>query len=204
VGWDNQNEGESNWLKHSERRADAATLKNLPGRIDGVAHPFPPKKLSARASLRAKESHPAMNPADHYAPAPRRARVEIIPLIDVIFFLLATFVLFTLSLNKIKSIDVVLPIGGTEGADPAETLFLQATAGGAYFWKLGDSSSPELLTAAELTPRLAAYARREHPRVLIRGDNQATFGHSIFALDAVRLAGITQVSVETKPSPTGK
>lgn len=30
----------------------------------------------------------------------KRARIEIIPLIDVIFFLLATFVLFTLSLNK--------------------------------------------------------------------------------------------------------
>ena len=30
----------------------------------------------------------------------KKARIEIIPLIDVIFFLLATFVLFTLSLNK--------------------------------------------------------------------------------------------------------
>ena len=40
---------------------------------------------------------------------PRKARIEIIPLIDVIFFLLATFVLFTLSLNKIQSIPVDLP-----------------------------------------------------------------------------------------------
>jgi len=30
----------------------------------------------------------------------KKARIEIIPLIDVIFFLLATFVLFTLSLNN--------------------------------------------------------------------------------------------------------
>ena len=39
----------------------------------------------------------------------KKARIEIIPLIDVIFFLLATFVLFTLSLNKIAAITVVLP-----------------------------------------------------------------------------------------------
>ncbi|MEY4941363.1 MAG: hypothetical protein RIQ93_3098, partial [Verrucomicrobiota bacterium] len=40
----------------------------------------------------------------------KKARIEIIPLIDVIFFLLATFVLFTLSLDKIASIDVNLPV----------------------------------------------------------------------------------------------
>ncbi len=39
----------------------------------------------------------------------KEARIEIIPLIDVIFFLLATFVLFTLSLNRIQSIDINLP-----------------------------------------------------------------------------------------------
>ena len=41
------------------------------------------------------------------APAPsgrKKARIEIIPLIDVIFFLLATFILFTLSLNKSEAI----------------------------------------------------------------------------------------------------
>ena len=45
--------------------------------------------------------------------ARKRARIEIIPLIDVIFFLLATFVLFTLSLNKTGGLSVMLP--------PAET-----------------------------------------------------------------------------------
>jgi len=39
----------------------------------------------------------------------KKARIEIIPLIDVIFFLLATFVLFTLSLNRIQSVPVDLP-----------------------------------------------------------------------------------------------
>ena len=39
----------------------------------------------------------------------KKARIEVIPLIDVIFFLLATFVLFTLSLNKSEGVSVSLP-----------------------------------------------------------------------------------------------
>ena len=50
----------------------------------------------------------------------KKARIEIIPLIDVIFFLLATFVLFTLSLNKLASLPIDLPEArclGHGGAD---------------------------------------------------------------------------------------
>ena len=44
----------------------------------------------------------------------KKARIEIIPLIDVIFFLLATFVLYTLSLNRIMSLPVQLPVAQTQ------------------------------------------------------------------------------------------
>lgn len=146
-----------------------------------------------------------MNTTDAYAPAPRKARLEIIPLIDVIFFLLATFVLFTLSLNKIKSIDVILPVGGGEIASEDRTVYLHATDGGMFFWRQGATSTPELVAAAELPARLAHYRRTEtNPRVLVRGDNKAKFGSTVVALDAVRLAGIAQVSVETLVSPAGK
>ena len=47
----------------------------------------------------------------------KKARIEVIPLIDVIFFLLATFVLFTLSLNRIQSVPVDLPVAAPPNAD---------------------------------------------------------------------------------------
>ena len=50
----------------------------------------------------------------------KKARIEIIPLIDVIFFLLATFVLFTLSLNRIQSVPITLP--GVSTAKPRRRL----------------------------------------------------------------------------------
>lgn len=55
-------------------------------------------------------------------PSPRsnkRARIEIIPLIDIIFFLLATFVMVSLSMVQNRGIPVTLPAAAT-GAPQAE------------------------------------------------------------------------------------
>jgi len=43
----------------------------------------------------------------------RRARIEIIPLIDIIFFLLATFVMVSTSMIKNLGITVQLPVAST-------------------------------------------------------------------------------------------
>ena len=39
----------------------------------------------------------------------KRARIEIIPLIDIIFFLLATFIMVSLSMTKNQGVQVALP-----------------------------------------------------------------------------------------------
>lgn len=137
----------------------------------------------------------------------KKARIEIIPLIDVIFFLLATFVLFTLSLQRISSVDVTLPKADPTSQPPKEdnTLYLQVSDDGTYYWKIGNNA-PELISPSELSPRLSDYRNSlgENARVLVRGDNRARFGAAIFALDEVRKTGIGQVSVETVQSSTGR
>jgi biopolymer transport protein ExbD len=138
----------------------------------------------------------------------KKARIEIIPLIDVIFFLLATFVLFTLSLQRIADVDVTLP-----KADPNsrpnpddQTVYLQVSDEGTYYWKVGTSLTAELISTSEITPRLQDYKNRlgENARVLVRGDTRAKFGAAVYALDEIRKAGIEQVSVETVSSATGR
>lgn len=130
--------------------------------------------------------------------ARRQARVEIIPLIDVVFFLLATFVLFTLSLNRIKAIPLNLPFTG-EGREKPEMVTIQVTDGGAAYW------NRELVGLGEIPARLAQYkTQTDTPRVVVTGDDRAKFGPMITVLDKVRRAGITTFSVETKPRPTGK
>ncbi|MDR1279993.1 MAG: biopolymer transporter ExbD [Opitutaceae bacterium] len=130
-----------------------------------------------------------------------RARIEIIPLIDVIIFLLATFVLFTLSLDKIQSIPVTLPHAQTAPATAAddETIILQVTANDSAYW------NREHIPLAEVRPRLEHYrATAASPRVLVSSDDHARYGNLIHVLDDIRHAGINQVSIETAWRATGR
>ena len=132
----------------------------------------------------------------------KQARIEIIPLIDVIFFLLATFVLFTLSLNRIQSIPINLP-QAVPNAQPKDEedkpVTLQVSDNGNYYW------NQELITLKEVEYRLSNYVTEEpNPRVLLISDDLAKYGDTIRLLDAVRLAGIDQVSFETVYRPTGR
>lgn len=132
----------------------------------------------------------------------KKARIEIIPLIDVIFFLLATFVLFTLSLNKIKSVPVNLPVASPTASSTKpdeDTVTLQVSDQGTCYW------NKELINVNEIGPRLQQYKTQvPNPRVLIAGDDKAKFGITVRALDEVRKAGIQQVSVETRVRATGR
>ena len=133
-------------------------------------------------------------------PVRKKARIEIIPLIDVIFFLLATFVLFTLSLNRILSVPVDLPSAvPNKDPDKEEPVTVQVSGEGAIFW------NRELIDMSELPSRIAAYkTQTENPRISISGDEKAHFGATVAVLDEVRKAGITKFSVETRTRPTGK
>ncbi|HRE08664.1 MAG TPA: biopolymer transporter ExbD [Opitutaceae bacterium] len=132
----------------------------------------------------------------------KKARIEIIPLIDVIFFLLATFVLFTLSLNKIQSITINLPVASPPTNTPPpedENVTLQVSDGGTLYW------NKELIGMNELAPRLQNYvAQVQTPRVLIASDDRAKYGPTIQVLDEVRKVNIKQVSIETVWRATGK
>jgi biopolymer transport protein ExbD len=123
----------------------------------------------------------------------KKARIEIIPLIDVIFFLLATFVLFTISLNKSNGIKVALPQAETgEARDPNGTVTISVTDEGAIAW------NKDLVTLDEFLSRLQQYKRDEpEGRILINGDSQAFFAQAVYVFDQVRLAGFTKIYIET-------
>ncbi len=141
--------------------------------------------------------------------AKKKARIEIIPLIDVIFFLLATFVLFTLSLNKLASLPIDLPAAvpapPTDKVDET-TVFLNISDQGTCYWKQGALGTPELISTAEIAPRLNDYSSRfgGQARVFLQGDMRARFGPAVQALDEVRKAGIAQVSIQTTVQPSGR
>lgn len=123
----------------------------------------------------------------------KRARIEIIPLIDVIFFLLATFVLFTLSLNKSNGISVHLPVAKGDVRDPNGTATVSVTDEGTLAW------NKDLVTLDEFLIRLQQYHRDEPDgRILINGDEKAFFAQAVYVFDEARKAGFTKVYIETR------
>ena len=137
----------------------------------------------------------------------KKARIGIIPLIDVIFFLLATFVLFTLSLNRIQSVPVDLPFASPPTQDtppPSKDLVtLQVSDQGNLYW------NKELIDVDELPARLEAFLKNtqggiDAARVLVAGDDRAKWGVTVKVLDEIRKAHITKLSMETRTRPTGK
>jgi biopolymer transport protein ExbD len=131
-------------------------------------------------------------------PSPRagkKARIEIVPLIDIIFFLLATFVMVSLSMVKHQGIPVNLPVAATSTPDERKdyVAITLSETGELYFNK-------ERIAASDLDGRLDQLkASTPTPKIFLNGDKKAEFGLAVEVLDKVRSKGIAQVAIETKP-----
>jgi biopolymer transport protein ExbD len=122
------------------------------------------------------------------------ARIEIIPLIDIMFFLLASFMLVSLSMVNLKSVKVNLPTAVTATPDlKKDFIDISVDKDGGVFL------DRKPVAPNELSAQLAA-AKKANPevRVFISGDQDTRHGNVIRALDAVRAAGIDKVAFEIK------
>jgi len=124
------------------------------------------------------------------------ARIEIIPLIDIMFFLLAAFMLVSLTMVNLKSVKVNLPTATTATPENRKDFVdVSIDKSGAVFLDKQAVSDDQLVRGLqqlrEANPRL---------RVLISGDREALHGDVIHALDLVRVAGIDNVAFEIRQS----
>ncbi len=127
-------------------------------------------------------------------PESAEARIEIIPLIDIMFFLLAAFMLVSLSMVNLKSVKVNLPTATSATADAQRDLVNISVdkAGLAYL-----DTRP--VAPNELALALAALAKTNtEARVFICGDQDARHGDVIRVLDIVRGTGIQKVAFEIR------
>lgn len=131
--------------------------------------------------------------SSHGSEADDEARIEVIPLIDIMFFLLAAFMMVSLSMTQLNRVPLVLPEAESGIADSgAPPVQISIDSAGAITW---DGS---LVTPSEITQRLQPLAEAE-PEVLISADQTTMHGVVVSVLDAVRLAGIGKVSIENRP-----
>ena len=130
----------------------------------------------------------------------KKARIEIIPLIDIMFFLLASFMMVSLTMIKMQSIKMDLPTATQASRDfKPEIINISVDKIGDVYIEKARKTSPELHTY--LTNRFRA---NTNVPVYISGDKDATHGAVIHVLDLVRKAGIQKVSFAISAAPTEK
>ena len=131
------------------------------------------------------------------SPIPKKhARIEIIPLIDIMFFLLASFMMVSLSQTHMKGIRVNLPSANTPPQPPNEKkdyVSIRVTEGGLIYFDnvpvLSDDVLPKLYQLHEANKDV---------KVSLSAETLAMHGDVIALLDKIRLAKINKIGYQIK------
>ena len=130
------------------------------------------------------------------SPVPHKhARIEIIPLIDIMFFLLASFMMVSLSQTHMKGIRVNLPAPGMAPQNPLvkDYVAIRVSAGNNVYF------DNQLVPDGEVLPRLyQMHQANPAIKVSLSAEEQALHGDVIAVLDHVRSAGIQKVGYQIK------
>jgi biopolymer transport protein ExbD len=125
---------------------------------------------------------------------PEKARIEIIPMIDVIFFLLVFFMVSTLSMTINRGLPINLPRAVTSQKDLRDSFNITVMQDGTLYLNKEPTTLPELgqrvKTGLEQEPELT---------VIISGDDQALHGAIVAVMDEARLAGVSRLAIAVKP-----
>ncbi len=118
-------------------------------------------------------------------------RLDVTPLIDVVFLLLIFFMLTSTFVLQ-PGIKVKLPKAITSEALKEENLVIVITAGGKIYL------DNEIISSDELSAKLGEAAQDERA-VLIKADQKISLGRVVEVWDLCRDVGITRVSIATEP-----
>jgi biopolymer transport protein ExbD len=122
----------------------------------------------------------------------RHGRIEIIPMIDVMFFLLVTFMLASLSMQSLNSIAVNLPRGDAESLEHREPITLTVTRDNHIFIDKAPTTLDQLAFA--LKPLL----KPNDPGVVVNADGDAPEGTVVQTMIQARRAGVEHFLIAVK------
>src|SRR5437763_62784 len=131
------------------------------------------------------------------SPIPKKhARIEIILLIDIMFFLLASFMMVSLSQTHMKGIRVNLPSANTPPQPPNEKkdyVCIRVTVGVLIYFVTG------LVLSDDVLPKLyQLHEANKDVKVSLSAETLAMHGDVIALLDKIRLAKINKIGYQIK------
>jgi len=127
-----------------------------------------------------------------------KARIEVVPMIDIIFFLLVFFMISTLSMTMNRGLPVNLPKAASSQRDLRESFNITVTREGDIFL------NKEPIALQEISQHVQAGLVKD-PELLavISADDHTIHGTIVEIMDKVRLAGISRLAIAVKPERRG-
>jgi biopolymer transport protein ExbD len=125
----------------------------------------------------------------------RKGRIEIIPMIDVMFFLLTTFMLASLAMQNLHTLGVNLPKGTAEKMPPKGPVTLTITKDNRIFIEETPVTFTNLATV--LTPLLHERTA-DNQSVVVASDSAASNGITVLAMLHARSAGAQRFLIGVK------
>lgn len=124
----------------------------------------------------------------------KKARIEIIPMIDTIFFLLVFFMISTLSMAHYRGLAVNLPKAASGKQPPTDSVSITLSKEGRVFFNKQEVES-------ELLSNLLRENLAKNPDLLVilNADHGALHGQVVEVMDKVRQAGVAKLSIAVKP-----
>lgn len=126
------------------------------------------------------------------ARAYRRGRIEIIPMIDVMFFLLVTFMLASLAMQSLNAVTVNLPKGQAESLKHKEPVTLTVMQDKKLFL----DKTPVTLDTLPFT--LKKMLGTDDQGLIVNADTDAPEGIVVRAMLAARRAGVEHFQIAVK------
>lgn len=127
----------------------------------------------------------------------KRTKIEIIPMVDTMFFLLVFFMLSSLALSKLVAMPVDLPKAGSASRiQDDNNLALSVDATGQIFI---DRQPVTVDGLAEKIKSIAGSRTLADLTLVINADQKSSHGLVVQCIDKARLAGLSKFAIATDP-----
>ena len=128
-----------------------------------------------------------------YLATNKKARIEMLPLIDIVFLLLVFFIYAMLSMAVHRGLPVVLPTSTAVKIDKKQFLSVTVKADGSIY------VDKEYILLENLKEMLQKKASKEkEPGVLLFADRTLAYQKLFRILDQIRLAGLNRISLQAE------
>ena len=129
-------------------------------------------------------------------PSRKKARIEMLPLIDIVFLLLVFFIYAMLSMAVHQGLPVVLPVSSTAEIDTDLTLSLTVKHDGSAYLDNASINIEDLQVVLQDRMKAMGNSEAADTKILLFADQNLSYQELYKVLDQIKMAGIANISLQ--------